>query len=90
VIFITTLLFCFSLVLFISYFVGSGWFFSTFLLYRMIDPIYCMAMVLIALKVYFRVDSGNLSLISKSFIEGACVVPLALAVITISGSTFHP
>jgi len=55
----------------------------------MIDPAYWMAMVLIALKVCFRAVSDSLSLVLKSFIEGICVVPLALAVITMSGSTIH-
>ena len=28
--------------------------------------------------------------VSRSFIEGLCVVPLAHVVMTMSGSTFHP
>jgi len=34
--------------------------------------------------------SGSLNVVSRSFIEGVCVVPLAPAVITMSRSTFHP
>jgi len=44
------------------------------------DPAYWMAMVLIALKVCFKAASGSLNLVSRSFIEGVCVVPLAPAV----------
>ena len=33
---------------------------------------------------------GNFSFVCKSFINGICVVVLALAVMTISGATFHP
>ena len=34
--------------------------------------------------------SGIFSLVSRSFIEGVCVVPLAPAVMTMRGSIFHP
>ena len=47
-------------------------------------------MVLISLNVCLMVVSSNLKCVSRSFIEGLCVVPLALAVMTMSGSTFHP
>jgi hypothetical protein len=51
---------------------------------------YCIAMVLIFLKV-FRMDViGILNLSSSSFIDGMCVAALAPAVITISGSIFQP
>jgi hypothetical protein len=51
---------------------------------------YCMAMVLMFLKV-FRMDGiGSLNLSSSSFIDGMCVAALAPAVITISGSIFQP
>ena len=51
---------------------------------------YCMAMVLIFLKV-FRMDGiGSLNLSSSNFIDGMCVAALAPAVITMSGSIFHP
>ena len=50
---------------------------------------YCMAM-LIFFKV-FRMDGiGSLNLSSSSFIDGMCVAALAPAVITMSGSIFHP
>jgi len=51
----------------------------------MIELANWMAMVLIALKVFFRAISDNLNLVSTNFIEGMCVVPLALAVMTIRG-----
>jgi hypothetical protein len=49
-----------------------------------------MAMVLISLNVCLIVVIGILKLVSRSVIEGMCVVPLAPAVMTMSGSTFHP
>jgi len=56
----------------------------------MIEPANWMAMVLIVLKVFFRAVPGNLNLVSRSFIEGVCVVPLALVVMTRRGATGHP
>ena len=51
---------------------------------------YCMAMVLMFFKV-FRMDGiGSLNLSSSSFIDGMCDAALAPAVITMSGSIFHP
>ena len=51
---------------------------------------YCMAMVLMFLKV-FRMDGiGRLNLYSSSFIDRMCVAALALAVITMGGSIFQP
>ena len=51
---------------------------------------YCMAMVLMFLKV-FRMDGmGSLNLSSSSFVDGMCVAALAPAVITMSGSIFQP
>ena len=47
-------------------------------------------MVFISLNVCLMAVSGNLNFVSRSFIEGICVVPLAPAVMTMSGSTFHP
>ena len=64
--------------------------FSIFLLCRIIDPACCMAMVLISLNVCLMVVSGILRFVSRSFIEGMWVVPLALAVMTMSGSIFQP
>src|SRR6202022_900863 len=54
------------------------------------DMAYCMAMVLMFLKV-FRMDGiGSLNLSSSSFIDGMCAAALAPAVITMSGSIFQP
>ena len=47
-------------------------------------------MVLMSMKVCLIFFVGILSFSSKFFIEGVCVVALAHAVMTISGSTFHP
>ena len=49
-----------------------------------------MAIVLISMKVCLIVSFGILNFSSKVFIEEVCVVALAPAVMTISGSTFHP
>ena len=51
---------------------------------------YCMAMVLIFLKVFRMADIGILNLSSSIFIDGMCVAALAPAVITMSGSIFQP
>ena len=51
---------------------------------------YCMAMVLMFLKVFQMDVIGSLNLSSISFIDGMCVVALAPAVITTSGSIFQP
>ena len=64
--------------------------FSTLLLYSIINIACCIAMVLILLKVCLIIFSIILNFSSKSFIEGMCVVALALVVMTISGSTLHP
>ena len=69
---------------------GRGWLFSIFLLCRIIDPACCMAMVLISLNVFLMAVSGILKFVSRISIEGVWVVPLAPAVMTMSGSTFHP
>ena len=69
---------------------SRGSLFSSLLLCRIIDIAYCIAMVLISLKVCLIVFSGILNFSSKIFIEGMCVVALAPAMMTISGSTFHP
>ncbi len=50
----------------------------------------CMAMVFILVRVVFMDDSGILSLFSRVLMEGMCVIPLAPAVMTMRGSTFHP
>ena len=51
---------------------------------------YFIAIVLMFLKVFLMVGIGILNLFSSDFIDGMCVVALALAVIMIRGSTFHP
>ena len=57
---------------------------------RIIDIACCIAMVLMSMKVCLIVSLGILSFSSKKFVEGVCVVALAPAVMTTSGSTFHP
>jgi hypothetical protein len=69
---------------------GSGWWFSILHLWRRIDMAYCIAMVLIFSKVFFMVTMNILKLVSSAFIDGMWAVALALAVMTISGSIFHP
>ena len=52
--------------------------------------VYCMARVLMFLKV-FRMDGiGSLNLSSSSFVDGMCVAALAHVVIAMSGSIFQP
>ena len=51
---------------------------------------YCMAMVLMFLKVSWMEDIGSLNLSSSSFIDGMCVAALAPIVITMSGPIFQP
>ena len=51
---------------------------------------YCIAMVLIFLNVFLMVSIGILKLVSSDFIDGMWAVALAPAVMTISGSIFHP
>ena len=85
--------FCwFVLILFYVKFLStdSGSLFSNLLLCRIIDIACCIAMVLISLKVCLIVFFGILNFSSKIFIEEMRVVALALAVMTINGSTFHP
>jgi len=51
---------------------------------------YCIAMVFMFLKVFQMVGIGILNLSVNNFIDGMCAAALALAVITIRGSIFHP
>ena len=51
---------------------------------------YCVAIVLIFLKVFLMVDMGILNISSSDLIDGMCEVALAPAVIIIRGSSFHP
>ena len=64
--------------------------FSILLVWKRIDPACCIAMVFISLKVCLIDVYGSLNFVSRSFIDGACVVPLPLVVMTIRGSTFQP
>ena len=70
--------------------VGIVWLFSIFLLCSRIELAWCIAMVFISLNVCLIYVLGMLNLLTKCFIEGVCVVPLAPAVMTMSGSTFQP
>ena len=49
---------------------------------------YCMAMVLMFLKVFWMEGICSLNLSSSNCIDGMCVAALAPAVITMSGSIF--
>jgi hypothetical protein len=51
---------------------------------------YCIAIVLIFLKVFLMVTIGILRLFSSIFIDGMWVIARAPAVMTMSGSIFHP
>ena len=51
---------------------------------------YCMAMILMFLKVFQMDGIGSLNLPSSSFIDEMCVAALVPTVITMSISTFQP
>ena len=51
---------------------------------------YCMATVLMFIKVFQMASIGSLNLSSSIFIDGVCVAVLAPAVITMSGLIFQP
>jgi hypothetical protein len=51
---------------------------------------YCIAILLIFLKVFLMVTIGILRLFSSIFIDGMWVIARAPAVMTMSGSIFHP
>ena len=67
-----------------------AWLFSIRLLCKRMELAYCMAIVLISLNVWLIDVSGIWNIVYICFLEGMCVVPLAPAEMTISGSTFHP
>ena len=69
--------------------IGSGSLFSILFLCRIMDIACCRAMTLIASNVYLMLSLGSSNVVSILFIEGICVVTLALAVMTISKSTFE-
>ena len=71
-------------------FIGNGSLFSIFLLCRIMDMAYWMAMMLISSNVYLMLTLRILNVVSILSIEGVCVAALALAVMTINKSTFHP
>ena len=50
----------------------------------------CIAMVFMSMKVFFKVFFRILNFSSNILIKGVCIVALAPAVMTISGSIFHP
>ena len=51
---------------------------------------YCMATILMFIKVFQMASIGSLNLSSSIFIDGVCVAVLAPAVITMSGLIFQP
>ena len=51
---------------------------------------YCIAIVLMFLKVFLMIGIGILKCVLSDSIDGICVVALAPAVMTMRGSTFHP
>ena len=55
-----------------------------------IEVNYCMEKVLIFVKVLCNAFSEILNVVFKLSRKGICVDPQALAVITVSGETFHP
>ena len=69
---------------------GIAWLFSIRLLCRRMELANCMAIVFIALNAFLMLFSGTLNVCSSCFIDGICVVPLAPAVMTISGFIFQP
>ena len=54
------------------------------------DIAYCMAMLLMFLKVLRMAGMSSLNLSLSIFIDGMCVAALAPTVITISGPIFQP
>lgn len=63
--------------------------FPSLLLWISTECAYCVAMMLICLNVFLIFVLGSLSLVSKLFIDGMCVVALAPAAKT-SFFTFPP
>ena len=51
---------------------------------------YCVVIMLICLNVFFIFMARILSFVSKFFIDGMCVVAIALGVETMSGATLQP
>ena len=70
--------------------IDSGSLFSIFLLGRIMDIACCMKIVFISLKVCYISFLVTSNFFPKIFIDGMCVVALALAMVTINGCTFQP
>ena len=51
---------------------------------------YCVAIMLICLNMFLIFVIEIVNVVSKFFIDGICVVPLAHATSTMSGATFQP
>ena len=51
---------------------------------------YCVTIMLIYLNVVLIFVIGTVNVVASYFIDGICVVPLALATSTMSGATFQP
>jgi hypothetical protein len=84
------LFFIFIFIFILFYSIGIAWLFSIHLLCRRIELAYCMALVFIILNVCLTAVFESLNVCSSCIIDGVCVVPLAPAVMTMSGSIFHP
>ena len=67
----------------------SGLLLSIFLLCKIIDIAWCVAMMFILLKLCVMAFSRILKFSFMIFIEGMCVVTLVLVMMTSSGYTFH-
>ena len=88
-------LFCFVLFFFFHFkfhFLSTsrGSLFSNLLLCKIIDMACCIAMVFMSMTVSFVVLFGIFNCSSNILIEGLCVFAIAPAVMTSTGSTFHP
>ena len=66
-----------------------GCWFSSMRLWISIECAYCVAIMLISLKVLLIFMTESLCMASSLFIDGMYVVALALATNTMSGATFH-
>ena len=64
--------------------------FSSLRLWTSMECAYCVAIVFICLNVSLIFMIGSLSVASRYFIRGICVVPLAPATNTMSGVAFQP
>ena len=69
---------------------SRGSLFSNLLLCKIIDMACCIAMVFMSMTISFVVLFGIFNCLSNILIEGLCVFAIAPAVMTSTGSTFHP